>query len=210
MNSPDTLATLWQDQPTGRTPDATSLAAAVRQRHRAFARSLRWRDLREALAAIFVAVVFYLMTRGDPYPVRAAGWMAVYAGVGVALFFLYERVRVFWIHARRDDTVLAEVRHARAELQRQAWLLRHVGWWYLLPLGAPVVALFLAVAWTIALPPFLTPLLAFPLLAFEYAVCHYIYRLNLRVLHDEVEPRQRELDELLAALEAEEAPTAEA
>ena len=67
--------------------------------------------------------------------------------VWVAGFLLADRLR----HPRRPpdpgEPLVRCVEASLAQVEHQIWLLRNVGWWYLLPLAVPMLAFVGHVGW---------------------------------------------------------------
>lgn len=137
----DDFQTLWQTQPLPSPPDAAAIEATlkrVRADARAFERTLLWRDLREVVAALTVCLFFAWEARtrmlaGTP---SWHAWLAATLPLGVAIFLVTDRLRARRASPSDAPSVVAEIDRALATLRHQHWLLTHVTWWYLLPLGA--------------------------------------------------------------------------
>lgn len=191
----DELKSRWQaDAPNGVLPERTEseMLDYVKQRQRRFRRQLLFRDGLETLAAV---VVFGLFAMWFP----AVGW---FARSGL-LLVMASCVFIVWrLHATRrrrggaaDECPVTEV--LRTEIERtgdQIRLLKTVLWWYFSPIA---VGAMLVVAGIRGMSSFtLWYALGVVMLG---AGIHYLNQLSVR---RELEPRRRELESMLAAMES--------
>ena len=143
------LQLAWQRDRASVPPPKMNPAALakVRADSRRFTRRIFWRDVREIVAALFVALVLGRVAwsahaEGSPsWP----AWVAAAFPLGVAAYFVIDR----WITKRRQDpqekNVLAEIDRAKRVVDHQIHLLSRLVWWYLLPLVLSGVFLVLQV-----------------------------------------------------------------
>jgi hypothetical protein len=176
-------------------PEATMSDAQVMTqvlaRSRELDRVLRWRDAREGIAAVVVALFMTpLLAQGTL--LSRVGVLVILIGVAVILTVLLRSQR-----GVRPDAgwPLAEVLRAeRARVDQQIRLLRSILWWYIAPLAAGLTLLTLGsagVTW------FSTSYLV------VVALMNWgIYVLNQRAVRKDLLPRREELDRLLSQLES--------
>ena len=199
----DDLQKSWQSQDPAKkiSINADALLAEVRRKQQSFRRTILWRDLREAGIGMLLVPVFI-------YGAWRTHWTLYLGAFGcfvMAAFIMLDRhrqkKRTPDLHGSLKDcaaTALAEVTH-------QIWLLKNILWWYLLPLGLPLLLFF---AWTTWDTPASTSRV-FQILAtlfwFGFVGLLYggIYWLNQVAVKKSLEPQRQELERLLAGLEAE-------
>lgn len=137
----DPLASLWQQQEV---PAVTMTMDEVSAFERRLHKGVRFRVVSEIAMAI-VCVAFF----------GAAAWHAADLGVRLALvvaclgvvFVAWRVAASRHVERPADGTTVAYLVAVRAELGRQATLMRTVSRWYLGPLVPGYVLLHLAVAW---------------------------------------------------------------
>lgn len=196
---PDHLKRAWQEgaEQARLEVDAERLLAEVRRKERCFAVAIFWRDVREVgVSLLLVPLWIYLDVR------HSAHWtshLAIPAFLWIAGFMLVDRRR----HGRRppetDESLLRWVEHSLAQVEHQIWLLRNVGWWYLLPLAVAGLAFFCHGAWELQGGGWWTVLLFALPVGFAGGLFAFIYWLNQVAVRTELEPRRRELQALLAS-----------
>jgi len=196
MNAND-YESIWQRQtlPDGAGVDLPALRRTFEAKRRKLARVLMVRDLVEASAGILVALFFAY--RG--WVMGPAGWpiaLSVALLLGVAVFFLRERLRTRREKLGPDATLLAKLEGDLAELRHQRRLLLNVTTWYLTPCLASLV-IFAATLGAFTLPTLARDWL-FQLGYWTFVLFLYwrIRGLNHRVVRTQIEPRLAELEEL--------------
>lgn len=130
---PNDLQALWQSQPIE--PKRFS-PEEIRDRAIRLQRTVRFRNLREYVAAAFVLAIF------SGYAWQANTWFAkagpalIVAGTLYIMFQLYTRAASLPVPGSEGGTRITEscVQFHRRELERQRDLLRTVWRWYLGPL----------------------------------------------------------------------------
>jgi hypothetical protein len=195
------LKTIWGGQklPVGLGADVAELQRAFEAKRRRLARSLFWRDAREAVTAVLVAGVF----AWTGWQMGKAGWPIALAAaimLGLAGYFIRERVHA---HRRRPDAdapLLAKLEAEIAELRHQRDLLFGVAGWYLAP--CLVAGAIFAVTTMVHAPiPLSTKLLAGVIMLLILALVSWgVWALNRWGARRSLEPRLRELEELHSAL----------
>jgi hypothetical protein len=121
----------WNSQQPPGPPDE-ELIQALLGADRKLGRALFWRDMRESIVAIIVAIFFIHggSTIGRVWVGYAAGTLCCF----IPVFLILDR------HLRRDDRINATastriaLECAVRRVDHQIWLLRNVIWWYLLPI----------------------------------------------------------------------------
>ena len=197
----DDLRRNWQSQPPHArvTVDSALLLNEVRRNQRQFVRTIFWRDVREIGAAVIVAPFFVVSA------FKSGLWLLVapaVASAGVALFMLRDR----WIQRKqptaRADSLRDCVEASLRQVRHQAWLLRNVFWWYLLPLGLSVELVFGWAVWKGIKSGNRPMILEWIGCSLACAVLYYLlYLLNQWVVRKMLEPRRQELQDLLSALD---------
>ena len=199
MNFED-LQKTWQQDAMATKPvvDAT-LLAEVRKGSRAFSRRIFWRDVREVAASFLVAAIFGKMaidaeTEGAPaWPL----WIAAGLPLGVAAFFIIDRVLMHRRASPQGETVAAEVERAAAAVRHQIWLLRNVLWWYILPLA--VATTMIGVQFILYAPETMPAVVRWIMGALVLLTTGWfdlwVWRLNQKAVRDDLLPRLAELEQ---------------
>lgn len=176
--------------------DDGDILALVHTGSRRLDRQIRFRDWRELIAGVLVAVLIAPAAVRGPILART-GAIVILAGVGFVVFRLWRARRVGG--AARMDPTLPVVEALRAELRRvdtQIALLRTVGWWYVAPLLGGSV-LLVAGKDTARAPWFTLGYVIFVVL-FAWG----IIRLNAHAVRHALQPKREELSAFLAQLES--------
>lgn len=197
---PDQFQQAWRAE-TSQTRvmvDSELLRKEVQRSLAQFQSSILWRDLREGgIAAALLPLWIYLgVTFSPPW----TWYLSVPALLWVAGFILTDRLRHPKKQSDGSEPLLESVNESLVQVEHQIWLLENVFWWYLLPLGMPVLAFFLHVTllsstnWIDALGGggFLS--------LFALALYSWIYWLNQRAVRVQLEPRRQELLAMLCSL----------
>lgn len=201
--NPDNLQQAWQTQAsqTRLTSDSELLLQEVRRNQRHFTATLFWRDVREVGTALLLVPLWIFM--GVMLALPWTWYLTVPALVWIAGFMLADRMR----HKRQPpepgESLRQRVESSLAQVEHQIWLLRNVFWWYLLPPGLSMLAVFGQIAWEVRLGGWRTaPVVALMVLpgAIVFAA---IYRLNQSAVRCELVPRRQELEALLLSLKDE-------
>jgi hypothetical protein len=202
---PDNFKQAWQGQSsqTRLGIDADLLLKEVQRKQLCFTASIYWRDVREVgTCLLMVPLWLYLGVRSSlPW----TWYLMVPALFWIAGYMLADRMR----HKRQPpepgEPLRRCVESSLAQVEHQIWLLRHVLWWYLLPIALPMLAFFGQVTWRAQSGGWWTALAAFGVLvAFGVVIILAgIYWLNQYAVRSSLEPRRRELETLLMSLEDE-------
>src|SRR5687768_6441995 len=144
--SPDDLKHAWQTQSSHArlAINPELLLAEFRRNERTFAAMIFCRDLREVGVALLLIPVWVFLGVWQHSP--WTWWLEIPALLWIAGFMLMDRRR----HIRSpspEAPLRQQVEDSLFQVEHQIWLLRNVLWWYLLPLGLPVLAFFAYVSW---------------------------------------------------------------
>ncbi|MGL4552135.1 MAG: hypothetical protein ACRC33_13220 [Gemmataceae bacterium] len=196
--TPDPLKPIWRTQ-AAPSLDAERLLAEVRDESRRFAAAIFWRDVREVgVSLLIVPLWLYLgMNLSQPW----TWYLAVPAVLWIAGFLLIDRVRHPQGQPDPSEPLVRAVEVSLAQVEHQIRLLRNVGWWYLLPLALPMLAYVGHVNWRLTGTAWMALLTTVPMAAVVAVLLGGVYWLNWAVVRDDLEPRRRELQELLAGLQ---------
>jgi hypothetical protein len=195
--NPEDLKNAWQSQPLQPKPPIDLLLKEVERNQRNFETVIFRRDAREIGVALILLPVWVVL--GITLKLPWTWYLAMPALVWVAGFMLVYRRR----HMRpapSDASLRENVRNSLNQMDHQIWLLRNILWWYLMPLNVAIAAFFLQVGWIRGVnraDAFVVMLFLFGTVAFVMIV---VYWANQRAVRVELEPRRRELQELMDAL----------
>ena len=185
-----------QELPLGAAADPAGLRDTFAAKSRKQYATLLVRDCTEAGAGGIVAGALGLswwQAGRDGWPL--AGAIALV--LGVAGFFLRERLRARRARLGAEAPLLAKVAADLAELRHQAGLLRRVGLWYLAPCaGAIAIQLGVIVRRAPAWSPVRDPLVLLGFGLFFTAVLAFVWLINRRAVRRQLEPRIAELEKL--------------
>ena len=198
--NPDDLKQAWKSQASNAGPaiDAELALQEVRRNQRAFDATLLWRDVREVGVSLLMVPLWLVL--GIKFSLPWTWYLTVPGLLWIAGFMLADRRR----HKRQvpepGDPLRQHVQSSLAQVEHQIWLLRNVFWWYLLPLGLPMLAFFVQVTWQTSSPGWLSAASLAIVVGIEVAVFGGIYWLNRSAVRCHLEPRRQELETLLASL----------
>jgi hypothetical protein len=197
MNFED-LQKAWQSQDQGAKVliNADALLKEVRRNQQHFWATIFWRDVRETGVAFLLAIFFLWHGPNGDWTDR----LLVLACFGVGAFMIADRIRQRRKRPASADPLKACLEGSRNEVRHQIWLLRKIGWWYLLPLGA---ALAVSIARTILRSASFSASAISGWSAyviFCLVLFWSIYWLNQKVVRTDLQPRLQELEALLADL----------
>ena len=191
----DALKELWRAQriePAPPLPDPAQLAA-MKARLESLDRTVFWRDVRENIAALFVAVVFGVYLFIFPSVLaRIGSSIVILSSLFVMAYPIWRKRRV--AKAPPDASLMESLQAELRKVEVEIALLRSVHWWYILP-GAVGVLLFVAglhrsLSWTV--------LFALIIVALDL----FIYWINQVACDKRLVPLKRELESLLSVDEA--------
>jgi len=201
MNFED-LQKAWQSHDAGAKVliDADALLKEVRRNQRNFRATIFWRDAREVgVAALMTWLFLHWAIRDRVWPL----YLLALACFGVGAFMVVDRLMQRRKQPALNVSLKACVESSLFQVNHQIWLLKNVLWWYLLPPGAGI-ACFLAYLASRVIFREGAPASVIALIVAVGAVCGVafwgIYWLNQWAVRKSLEPRQQELEALLASL----------
>lgn len=186
----------WREQPAPAARPAAAIVDEVRTAARAFSRQILWRDLREGLVAVGLSLYFGHRIATGKTPSNETGllFLAALLPLVIPAFLVINRLRRRRATPAATDAVVTHLDHALDDLRHQAWLLRHVVWWYLLPLASSI-ALFEAHAFRHSSVPTVIGIVQLGIVAFATGALYvWIYRLNQRAISVHLRPRMDALE----------------
>jgi membrane protein implicated in regulation of membrane protease activity len=200
----DELTAVWRKQPKERVPEAAFevLRKTFEKKSRRLAGALFWRDIREFLAAALVIFVFAraALSRGQAgWPL----WISTILVLGVAVFFLKERIRAHRNKTGPNASLLEKIEADIGELRHQRELLLKVGTWYL---GPCVLSWFIVMASTRfhGLSGVLrTPVQMGAYFGGSLVLFWLVWKMNQRAVRKKIEPRLADLESLKNGLNSE-------
>jgi membrane protein implicated in regulation of membrane protease activity len=178
----DDLTEAWRKQPQDSVPSTQYEA-------------LKWRDTREFLAALLVAFVFgkaALRKGPDGWPL----WIATILVLGVAAFFLKERIRAHRKKTGPDASLLEKIDADLGELRHQRQLLLKVGTWYLGPCVLSWLIVMASTGFHGLSGSLRTPMQMVAYFAGSLVLFWFIWKLNRRAVRKGIEPRIADLERL--------------
>jgi hypothetical protein len=199
---PDDLKQAWREQSSRArlVVDAARLDEELRKQRR-FDSMIFWRDCREVGVSLVMIPVWILM--GVQMALPWSWYLTLPALLWIAGFMLADRR----IQRRKapgpGEPIRRYVESSLAQVEHQIRLLRNVLWWYLLPLAVPMLAFFGQVSWRVrAIGSWWGSFVFFTIgAAIVVAVFAGVYKVNQVAVRDDLEPRRRELQALLADLD---------
>jgi len=194
------LQKTWQSSNPAATVtiSADALLKEVRRNQLQFRATIFWRDVREVGVAIFLTVFFlFFGIWHNDWKFDLLGLAAFGAGSFMVVDRFVQRRKRPISNGSLNDWIVRSL----FEVSHQIWLLKNVGWWYLLPLMAALVVADTVDFWrsdhgASALASFFFRQVVNVLLFWG------VYRLNQRAVRRSLVPRRQELESLLASLES--------
>lgn len=201
--NPDELKEAWKMQALqgGFAGDAEQLLQEVQRKQQAFDSTILLRDIREVGVALLMVPVWLVM--GLRMSLPWTWYLTVPGLLWIAGFMLADRRRYRRRVPELGEPLRQHVLGSLAQVEHQIWLLRNVFWWYLLPLGLPILAFFVQVTLQIPSPAWLKAVFLSILVGFVVAVFGWIYGLNQAAVRGTLQQRRQELEALRASLENE-------
>lgn len=188
----------FQDRSPKVTVDTDLLLKEVRRNQTGFRTTIFWRDVREVTVAFLCTVYFsYHGLRRDDW----AAYLIAFACFGVGVFMLADRARQRRKKPAPSDPLKACIETSLDQVNHQIWLLRNILWWYLLPLGLPLIIFFGRSAWQTGDGAVEVTVTFGAAVGFVALLYWGIYWLNQYCVRKQLQPRRRELESLLASLE---------
>jgi hypothetical protein len=198
--NPDALKEAWQSQTSQRrlTIDADVLLKEVRHNERNFRRTIFWRDVREVGVSLLLVPVWIWLGRKETLP--WTWYLCIPALLWIAGFMIADRMNQKQRQPKPGDPLRERIESSLAQVEHQIWLLRNVGWWYLLPPGAAMAVFFAQCAWLARNGGLLAGLVTAGVIVVAALILGAVYWLNQDCVRKELEPRRRELEALLQSL----------
>jgi hypothetical protein len=178
--------------------DADLLLKGVQRHRRDFMSTIFGRDVLEVgVAALLLPYWFYA---GIAHDLPWTWWLAVPGLLWVGGFIVVDRIRHKQKPSEPGEPLLQSAQESLRQVEHQMWLLRNVLWWYLLPLGLPILAFFAQSTWRTA--DSWSEALGFGGFSFAFVIGLYwfIYHINQVAVRKTLEPQRQELRSLLASL----------
>lgn len=199
--NPDELQQVWQSQMTGRrlSLDAKVLLQQLQRSKDDFEATILWRDFREVGGALIMVPAWVWI--GRHYDLPWTWYLSIPALLWIAGFMLVDRLRGRQKEPKPGDPLRDCVERSLAQVEHQIRLLRSVFWWYILPPSVTAAAFFAQCAWLARGGGWMVALIMLGVLTFCALVDWAIYWINQTTVRDELEPRRRELQALLASLD---------
>lgn len=194
----DELQKRWQSQESGfrLSIDSDMLLREVKRNKRYFESIVFWRDVREA-GLCFVMFLFfgYVGLENNFRPLLLTALLVLF----VAVFLVADRIVQKRKRPKAFQSLTSCIEGSLEQVNHQIWLLKNVFWWYLLPMFAGVAIFVGYSAWDARDH---VPWLMFDItyMALFTSFMWYVYRLNQKGVRKELEPRKRELEQLLNSL----------
>jgi hypothetical protein len=196
--TPDPLQEAWQSQPRPAI-DTDRLVREFRRGRQQFAATIFWRDVREVGVSLVLLPVWVAMGVGIGLP--WTWYLEMPALLWVAVFMTADRMRQRRRRAGPGDTLIRGVECSLAEVEHQIWLLLNVVWWYLLPLGIPMLAFFAQTFWQASRGDVWEAAIATSFVTVVVGgVLAWVYWLNQKAVRAVLEPRRQELAAMLKSL----------
>jgi len=198
---PDKFEAAWQSHNWRINPD--NLAEAMQQLDRSFNKTIFWRDAREI--GVSLALIPVWISLGVATSSPWTWWLEIPALVWVAGFMFVDRRRQQRAAPAAGAALRVAVEHSLSQVEHQIWLLRNILWWYLLPLGIPLLLFFvhLAAERSDSSPWLIVVNASGPAVAVT-CVFGFIYWLNQFAVRKQLEPLRERLQAAFAALEEDE------
>ncbi len=204
--NPDELQQVWQSQMAGRqlTINANVLLQQVERNKKSFETMIFWRDFQEVGVSLAMVPLWFWL--GGKFELPWTWWLCLPALLWIAGFMIVDRIRQRRRQPKQGKPLRTCVEASLAQVEHQIWLLRNVFWWYLLPPGAAMAAFFGDLAWGVREAGWVGELIVVGIVIVVGLVLWGVYWLNQTTVRDELEPRRRELQSLLASLDGGDAP----
>ncbi|WP_428387872.1 hypothetical protein [Mucisphaera sp.] len=181
--------------------DTEVLLRELRRNQRYLDAVLRARDYGEVRVGLLLIPVWFALTLWLEEPLWT-WYLAVPGFIWLVVFMLVFRFRYGKLRSGPEDSLIESVRESVRQIDDQVWLLRHVWWWYLLPLLIPMLVWTLHLGWALSSDGVLESVVMTAILVvFLVGLDVFVYRVNQSAVRHELEPRRKELLALLASLE---------
>jgi hypothetical protein len=201
--NPEDFKQVWQSQTAQSrvTIDTDLLLREVQRNQRYFTATIFWRDVREIGVGLVLIPVW--LSLGINFSLPWTWYLTVPGLVWIVVFMLLDRLRQRQRSPEPADSLTQRLEGSLAQVVHQIWLLRNILWWYLLPLGVPMLAFVGQVTLQTRTSAWATVTVMIPVFLFAGAVFAFAYWLNQYAVRTELEPRRQELEMLLSSLREE-------
>ena len=190
---------VWKSQKPGAILSSTDfLITEVRRNQQYFTGIIFRRDVREVAICLLTAGIFL-----------AWGWSWHWWSLYLLSFCCFVVGSSFLVDRRiqrrkqpvRNDSLKSYVESSLFQVKHQIWLLRNILWWYLLPVVIGLAAVAGQTIWSHRAEGLGAMLRLASIYAVTYGITYgVLYWANQRAVRKELEPRRRELEELLEVL----------
>jgi CubicO group peptidase (beta-lactamase class C family) len=199
--NPDELQQVWQSQMTGRRVniDADVLLREIQRNKEDFEATVLRRDFLEVGVALILVPAWIWIGRNDDLP--WTWYLCVPTLLWIAVFMVVNRLRQRRKEPKPGEPLRDCVESSLAQVEHQIRLLRSILWWYILPPSVAIGAFFVQCGWMARDKGWRVGLTMAGVVTFVALVDWGIYWLNQTAVRNELEPRRRELQALLASLD---------
>ena len=181
--------------------DTDLLTKEMQRSRQAYRSTVFWRDARElGVGLLTIPIWIYL---GIAMALPWTWYLEIPAAIWVIGFVIFDRKRNPHKTGEPSESLLHCAKESLRQVEHQIWLLRNVFWWYLLPFLVAIMSFFVHVAWRVSSDwwGFLAALSGPVLIGLVVNVV--VYLVNRLAIRFDLEPRRRELLNLIAGLEDE-------
>jgi hypothetical protein len=187
----------WRKQEAPHEPvrDIEKLTAKFETQRRRQARALFRRDVIEASAGVFVAILF----GHKGWQMGGKGWpIAITVAIALVLagFFVRERFRARKQRLGPDAPILEKLQADIAELRHQKRLLLNIAYWYLAPIFLSMAIFGVTLAKYAPTPKSRDPVFLTVYWTFVALLNWGIWAINRRAVRKKINPRIEELEKL--------------
>ena len=197
----------WDSQPEYSEERMNDIAELVRRRSGSMRSQLFARDMAETIAGIIIIVVFGAFWFAAPNAIAKTGIVITIAGaveIILLMQFVQRRGRIDFASVPLREFLLSEVQ----VLNRQISLLRHVAWWYILPLFVGACVFVIGITSGSGWPDRIVFCVSFCVVYFLF--CTFIWWLNQRGRKTTLEPLRDAMQQTYDGLSAQESESDEA
>lgn len=180
--------------------DTELLAQKVKQSQATFRSIILLRDIREVGLALVMIPVWFAM--GIAFALPWTWYLTVPVLLWSAGFMLV--YRLLHPEARTDagEALSHYVQESLDQIEHQIWLLSNVFWWSLLPFSVSLLAFFVQVGWDSVGNWWGAVITAAMGGTFVFYLYRWIYRLNQRVVREQLGPKRDKLRNLMSNIES--------
>lgn len=140
MNTPDELEQLWKTQPVDPAVKGEEMRNIILKKSANFDRTIRWRNIRETVAALAVAAFFAYIASKQHNAIERAGSVILVASSFWIVFYMW-RHKAAPSDPNPGQTLVGYQRALAGKYDNEIRLLRNVKFWYLLPMYVGLLTL---------------------------------------------------------------------